>query len=102
MAFVRVAGTEDIAVGQGTLIDINDVTIAVFNAGGGRFHATSPLCPHEDGPLAEGWIEGDVVVCPWHGFDFELDTGKCRVDDDLTIAVYKVRVMGSSIEVDLP
>ena len=102
MAFVRVAGTEDIAVGQGTLIDINDVTIAVFNAGGGRCHATSPLCPHEDGPLAEGWIEGDVVVCPWHGFDFELDTGKCRVDDDLTIAVYKVRVMGSSIEVDLP
>jgi nitrite reductase (NADH) small subunit len=102
MAFVRVAGTEDIAVGQGALIEVDGVTLAVFNAGGGRFHATSPLCPHEDGPLAEGWIEGDVVVCPWHGFDFELGTGQCRVDDELTIAVYKLRVMGSSIEVDLP
>lgn len=102
MAFVRAAGTEDIAAGHGALIDVDGVTLAVFNAGGGRFHATSPLCPHENGPLAEGWIEGDAVVCPWHGFDFELGTGKCRVDNDFTIAVYKVRIMGSSIEVDLP
>jgi len=62
MAFVRVAATADVAVGQGALLDVKGVTLALFNAGGGRFHATSPLCPHEDGPLAEGWLEGDVVV----------------------------------------
>ena len=83
------------------LVDVNGVTLALFNAGGGRFHATSPLCPHEDGPLAEGWIEGDAVVCPWHGFDFELRTGRCRVDEGLAIAVYPVRVNGSDVEVDV-
>jgi nitrite reductase/ring-hydroxylating ferredoxin subunit len=102
MAFVRVASTGEIPVGQGTLVEINGVTLALFNAGGGRFHATSPLCPHEDGPLAEGWIEGDAVVCPWHGFDFELGTGRCRVDEGLAVSVYPVRVAGTDVEVDLP
>ena len=102
MAFVRVGAVGDLAVGQGTLLDVNGVSLALFNAGGGRFHATSPLCPHEDGPLAEGWLEGDVVVCPWHGFDFELSSGRCRVDENLSITVYPVRVVGESVEVDLP
>ena len=102
MAFVRVAAIDEIPVGQGTLVDVEGVTLALFNAGGGRFHATSPLCPHEDGPLAEGWIEGDAGVCPWHGFDFELASGRCRVDEGLAITVYPVRIVGDSVEVDLP
>ena len=52
--------------------------------------------------MAEGWIEGDVVVCPWHGWDFELATGRCRVDENLDITVYDVRVREGAIEVDLP
>jgi nitrite reductase/ring-hydroxylating ferredoxin subunit len=102
MAFVRVADLEDIAVGQGLLVEVRGVPVAVFNAGGGRFHATSPLCPHEDGPLAEGWLEGDAVVCPWHGFDFSLHTGQCLVDDGLHISVYPVRISGRDVEVDVP
>ena len=102
MAFVRVADVDDIAVGQGLLVEVKGVALAVFNAGDGRFHATSPLCPHEDGPLAEGWLEGDAVVCPWHGFDFALASGACRVDDALHISVYPVRVSGRDVEVDIP
>ena len=102
MAFVRVAGVDDIPVNQGALLDVKGVTLALFTAGGGRFHATSPLCPHEDGPMAEGWIEGDAVVCPWHGFDFDLKDGRCRVDEGLSISVYPVRVVGDGVEVDLP
>ena len=71
-------------------------------AGNGRFYATSPSCPHEDGPLAEGWLEGDAVICPWHGYDFELATGACRVAPGLKISVYPVRVNGTAVEIDLP
>ena len=102
MPFVRVAATSEIPVGRGLLVERDGVSVAVFNAGGGRFHAVSPICPHEDGPLADGWIEGDAAVCPWHGFDFELATGRCRVDDELAIPVYPVRVSGGAVEVDLP
>jgi len=102
MAFVKVADVSDIPVGQGVLREVGGVAVAVFNLGEGRFAASSPVCPHEDGPLAEGWIEGDAVVCPWHGFDFDVASGRCRVDEALTIAVYPVRVQGGAVEVELP
>ena len=102
MAFVKVAEVADVPEGRGVLVERNGVAIALFNAGGGRVHATSPLCPHEDGPLADGWIEGDAVVCPWHGFDFDLVSGECRVDRDLAISVYPARINGTAVEVDLP
>src|SRR5216684_8935255 len=100
MPFVKVvedAGT--IAVGQGTLVESGGVALAVFNGGGGRFYACGAICPHEDGPLAEGWIEGDAVVCPWHGFDFDLATGQCRVAEDLSIGVFATRVVNGMVEV---
>jgi nitrite reductase/ring-hydroxylating ferredoxin subunit len=102
MPYTKVAEVDEIGVGQGTLIERGGMTIAVFNAGGGRFYATGPICPHEDGPLSEGWVEGDAVICPWHGFDFDLSTGTCRVDPDLAVPVYPVRVRGELVEVDLP
>jgi nitrite reductase/ring-hydroxylating ferredoxin subunit len=101
MAFVKVAQTGDIAEGYGLLVEHEGRTVAVFNAGGGRFYACGAVCPHEDGPLADGWIEGEAVVCPWHGFDFDLSSGRCLVDPDLTIPTYHVRVTGTTVEVDL-
>jgi nitrite reductase/ring-hydroxylating ferredoxin subunit len=102
MPFVTVADVRDVPEGRGTLIEHRGRTIAIFNAGDGRVHATSPICPHEDGPLADGWVEAGAVVCPWHGFDFDLATGECRVDRRLAISVYAARVIGAVIEVDLP
>ena len=102
MPFVSVARTSDIPVGKGRLVENANIPVAVFNAGQGRFCAVSALCPHEDGPLADGWLEGDTVVCPWHGFDFDLATGGCRVADDLSITVYRTRVSDGVVEVDLP
>lgn len=102
MAYVRVTGTDEIPVGRGLLVEPHGFAVAVFNGGGGRFYACGPVCPHEDGPLADGWLEGPVVVCPWHGFDFDLTSGQCRVDADLSVSVYPVRVTGGGVEVDLP
>ena len=102
MAFVGVVRVDEIPVGHGVLVERDGLPLAVFNAGGGRFHATGPICPHEDGPLSEGWIEAGAVVCPWHGFDFNLATGRCHVDPDLSVPVYAVRVTDGLVEVDLP
>jgi nitrite reductase/ring-hydroxylating ferredoxin subunit len=102
MPFVRVARDADIPSGKGRLVEAGPLTLAVFNGGGGRFYATSPLCPHEGGPLADGWLEGDVVVCPWHGYDFDLATGACRVADALSVGVYPARVVDGMVEVDVP
>ena len=102
MPFVPVARADAIAVGHGAYVEHNGLGVALFNAGGGRFHALGPTCPHEDGPLSEGWLEGGVAVCPWHGFDFDLATGHCGVNSDLSVPVYAVRVADGMVEVDLP
>lgn len=102
MAFAPVARAADIPVGHGIFVEAGGIGMAVFNAGGGRFYACSPFCPHEDGPLAEGWVERDVVVCPWHGFDFDLKTGHCLVEPGLAVPVYPARLRGDQVEVDLP
>ena len=102
MPYVKVAEVDEIAVGQTALIEQAGATVVVYNAGNGRFYATSPTCPHEDGPLAEGWLEGDAVICPWHGYDFALATGACRVAPGLQVSVYRVRVNGTAVEIDLP
>lgn len=102
MPFVAVARATDIPLGKGRLVEHCAIPVAVFNAGPGRFCAVSALCPHEDGPLADGWLEGDTVVCPWHGFDFDVATGTCRVADDLSISVYRTRVIDGVVEVELP
>ncbi|TMQ26147.1 MAG: Rieske 2Fe-2S domain-containing protein [Candidatus Rokuibacteriota bacterium] len=102
MVFVPVARASEIPVGQGAFVEHDGLAVAVFNAGGGTFYATGPTCPHEDGPLSEGWLEAGVVVCPWHGFDFDVVTGQCRVDPELAVPVYHTRVRGDVVEVDLP
>lgn len=102
MAFVGVVKAIDVPVGRATFVEARGLALAVFNAGGGRFHACGAVCPHEEGPLSEGWIEAGAAVCPWHGFDFDLVTGVCRVDADLAVAVYPARVVGDTVHIDLP
>jgi nitrite reductase/ring-hydroxylating ferredoxin subunit len=102
MPFIPVARVGDIPAGKGAFIDTGGIVLAVFHSGGGRFHATSPVCPHEDGPLAEGWVEDGSVICPWHGYDFDLRTGQCRVAPEVSVTVFPVRAVGDTIEVDVP
>jgi len=94
--FVRVATTDEIQPGTGKLVRVNDLEIAIFNVGG-RFCASGAVCPHEGGPLEEGTLDGEVVICPWHGFDFDLNTGACLVDPELKVPVYPTRVEGNDL-----
>jgi nitrite reductase (NADH) small subunit len=103
---LRVAAAADVPTGSGKAIEVEGRLLAIFNAGGGRYYASSPLCPHEDGPLADGVVDGPAdrpsIICPWHAFDFDLRTGACSFDPDLTIPVYPVRVEGADLLVELP
>ena len=102
---VLVAAAAEIPAGTGKRVDVAGRLLAVFHFGD-RYYATSAVCPHEDGPLDEGLLEGDparpVVTCPWHAFSFDLTTGACLVDPDLNVPVYPVVVEGTDLFVELP
>ena len=99
--FVKVATADEIAPGTGKQIEANGKQIALFNLDG-NFYAIDNTCTHRGGPLAEGFVEGEEVTCPWHGAQFNITTGAV-VGPPATqnVAKYNVRVQGNDIEIEL-
>lgn len=96
--FVRVAGTGDIQPGHGIVAEVEGKAIAVFNLDG-TFHAIDNTCVHRGGPLGEGEVEGSVVSCPWHGWQFNIQTGICVANPSAKVAVYETKVEGTDVKV---
>jgi nitrite reductase/ring-hydroxylating ferredoxin subunit len=72
--FIKIANVSELAPGQAKRVDIAGRSIAVFNVDG-RYHAIDDTCNHRGGPLSEGQVDGDAVVCPWHGAKFSVVSG---------------------------
>jgi nitrite reductase (NADH) small subunit len=94
--FVKVAETNEIPTGQGKCVEVNGQQIAVFNVDG-TFYAMDGVCPHQGGPLGEGELEGKVVTCPWHGWEYDVTTGISTLDDDIKQDQFEVQVNGNDI-----
>jgi len=99
--FVKVAKTTEITEQSAKLVQIEDKRIALFNFRG-QFYALDDTCPHADGPLSEGSIEGEDIECPWHGSRFKIKTGEVTAPPAIeNVARYNVRVTGDDIEVEV-
>ena len=96
--FVRVTGTTDVKSGQGIVVEVNGKTLAVFNVDG-AFHAIDNTCIHRGGPLGEGDLEGSVVTCPWHGWQYDVTTGACVANPAAKVVRYEVKVEGTDVKV---
>ena len=99
--FVTVATVEEIPPGTGRTVEVQGVWIALFNVDG-SFYAVDNTCPHAGGPLGEGHLEGHVVECPWHGWQFNVQTGERPENPNITVACCPVRIEGNQVQVALP
>lgn len=75
--------------------------IAVFRQDG-RLFALDGRCPHQGGPLGEGELLGRHVTCVWHGWSFDLETGRCAEEPDESVACFPVREADGRVIVELP
>jgi 3-phenylpropionate/trans-cinnamate dioxygenase ferredoxin subunit len=99
--YIKAARTDEIAPGGSRLVILKGKEIVLFNVDG-KFFALDNLCTHEEGPLAEGEVEGHAVTCPWHGAKFDIRTGAVLCDPAYEdVARYNVRVTDSDIEVEV-
>ena len=98
--FVRVASTSDLKPGENKIVNVNGTDVALFNVDG-EFFAMSNTCLHRGGPLGEGYLEGDVVTCPWHGWRFNVKTGINAVMPNMKVESYQVKVEGDDVLVSL-
>lgn len=99
--FFKVASAGELAPGSAKQVEVNGKTIALFNLDGNYF-AIDNECTHRGGPLAEGYVEGGSVTCPWHGAQFNIKTGMVEAPPAAKgVAKYNVRVQGADIEVEV-
>jgi len=103
MATIALCKTEDVADGAifcKRVAGIGEIAIARLGDGSG-YVAFEPRCPHARGPLGEAKRSGDVIVCPWHFFRFDLKTGKPPgVTSILELRRYPVTVKGAEISIE--
>jgi nitrite reductase/ring-hydroxylating ferredoxin subunit len=107
-----VLSTADLRPGELRAVVVDGISITVARKRDGTFRALRNRCPHQGGPLSDGKCEAylvgpdvgsyvmsaerDVVRCPWHHFEFDLDTGRCVADPDR----YRVRAYRTWVDDD--
>lgn len=98
--YLEIANIEDLAVGQKKMVLVGERRIALYRTAKGVF-ATDNSCPHRGGPLAEGDLMGDEIVCPWHLWNFNVETGTTEITADLCLVTHEVKIEGEKILVRL-
>ena len=96
--FVRVAAVDDVPPGSGKVVQAGGRLLALFNVDG-EFYALDNTCLHRGGPVGEGDLEGVVVTCPWHGFQYDVTTGRNVFDPEVGLETFPVRVTDGDVEV---
>lgn len=106
----RIGPADDIDAGEHIVVEVNGRDVGVFNVND-EYFALLSWCPHQGGPLCEGptggtieeefdpdslttsktWArEGEVVTCPWHGWEFDVTSGQCLSKRDLALPTYDI------------
>jgi len=100
MAEIDVCPLDELPPGRVKVVSDGDRRIGVFNAGG-SLYAIEDRCSHDDGPLAQGTFDVDecIVVCPRHGAEFDIRTGKPRtLPAYIPVDTFPVNVVGGMIK----
>jgi nitrite reductase (NADH) small subunit/3-phenylpropionate/trans-cinnamate dioxygenase ferredoxin subunit len=98
--YVKVGNLGDFREGRGTAVAVNGTKVAIFRIGD-RLRAIQDRCPHMGASLADGRLKDGQVVCHWHQWCFDLETGQGdrRSKSWLRARVYEVRVEGDDVYV---
>lgn len=108
---------DELEPGQMRAVQVDRVALVVVRGADGRFHALRDRCPHQAGPLSRGYLrpmvvgddvgqfqflaDKEVLHCPWHGFEYDLDTGRCPGDPEtMRVRVYDVGIENGRLYVE--
>jgi NAD(P)H-dependent nitrite reductase small subunit len=98
--FVRVARRSEIPENGAIAVEAGGRRIALFNVGG-AFYAIDNACRHLGAPLSAGEVYGTRVICPLHGWEYDLTTGAHVDDARVRVACFKVKVDGDDVFIEV-
>ena len=100
MGFVRAAKIGELPPGTVREFQIEGKAVALANVEG-KIYAINNTCLHRGGPLGQGTLEGNVLTCPWHGWQFDVTSGKVLENPQAGVDCYATELRGEDIFVDL-
>ena len=95
-AFKKVAQLSEVPPGEKIIVDYAGEDVGIVNLAG-ELYAISDVCTHDDGPLMEGEMDGDCVICPRHGARFNVKTGDYTMPAFAPVPRYHVKLDGDDI-----
>lgn len=100
MDFVEVATVNDLPPGRAKTVVVDGRSVALYHTASG-FFASDNACPHRGGPLGEGDVLGDEIVCPWHFWTFDIRSGHCLAQPSISITTHEVKLEGDRVLIRL-
>ena len=100
MSFVLAAKICRSSAGAIHEIQVAGKPVALANVAG-KFFAINNTCLHRGGPLGQGSLQDKIVTCPWHGWEYDVTTGKLLQNPSMGVACYPTEVRGEEIFVDI-
>jgi nitrite reductase/ring-hydroxylating ferredoxin subunit len=100
MPFVRAIRKDEVPVGMIRELQLDGTVIALANVDG-KIFAVNNVCLHRGGPLGQGELRDKTVTCPWHGWEYDVTTGKVVMNPAVGIQTYKVEIRGDDVYVEL-
>jgi nitrite reductase/ring-hydroxylating ferredoxin subunit len=98
--WTRIASVSEFPPGTSREFVVGERIVALFNVDG-TFHALDGVCPHQGGPLGKGALAGSIVTCPWHGWQFDVATGRHCLNANFYQPRFAVRVEDDDVLIDL-
>ena len=100
MALLRAAKKDEIPPGTIREFQLNGTTVAIANVDG-KLYAINNPCLHRGGPLGEGELAGKIVTCPWHGWTYDVTTGKTTMNPAVGVNCYPIEIKGDDVFVEV-
>ncbi len=95
--YIKVGQLSDFPAGKIKKVQVGGDDVLVVNIDG-KLHAMTATCTHRGGPLHEGELDGTIVICPWHGGQFDVTTGKVVSPPPMKDEIpFEVKVQGSDV-----
>jgi len=101
MPLVKVSHKSDLPAGSLREATHGNTTVAICNYQG-EIYAVHGICPHRGGPLAQGALHGNMLVCPWHAWEFDCVTGAHDFNPNVVLPKYTISERNGDVYVDIP
>ena len=94
--YVPVVASAELQPGSGMEVTVEGQAVALFNVDG-EYRAIGNRCVHRGGPLGQGMLEGGIVLCPWHAWGYDTQTGVSTVNPEFKVPCYAVKVEAGQV-----